>query len=47
MSIFGGCSSAVEYLTVAQVVAGSNPVIHPFSYLPLFFSYILWYNYQN
>ncbi len=27
--VHGGCSSAVECLTVAQVVAGSNPVTHP------------------
>ena len=26
---YGGCSSAVERLTVAQDVAGSNPVSHP------------------
>ena len=31
----GGCSSArLEHLTVAQVVAGSNPVTHP-SNMPL------------
>ena len=29
MRSYGGCSSAVESLTVDQVVVGSNPTTHP------------------